>query len=195
MSQPLADTALGKRNALPDDLTFLLSRYPRSDWKAHKNLGDMAQFWLQRHDMFRDLGGQLINAVSDYREERANAQAFASFFVPRLRFFLQQLNGHHHIEDTHYFPVFAAAENRLSRGFDLLDADHHVIHDALEANAAAANRMLETLSKRSIDPRSATDEYADNADTLIALLTRHLHDEEDLIIPLILDRTEAALGI
>ncbi|MGB7431849.1 MAG: hemerythrin domain-containing protein [Ahrensia sp.] len=195
MSQPIADTALGKRNALPDDLTFLLSRYPRSDWQNHKNLGDMAQFWLKRHDMFRDLGGQLVTAVSDYREERANAQAFAAFFVPRLRFFLQQLNGHHHIEDTHYFPVFAAAEKKLSRGFDLLDADHHVIHDALEANAAAANRMLQTLSNQSVDPRSATDDYANNADTLIALLTRHLHDEEDLIIPLILDRTEAALGI
>jgi hypothetical protein len=30
---------------------------------------------------------------------------------------------------------------------------------------------------------------------LLRLLTRHLGDEEDLIIPLILDRSEAALGV
>ena len=33
------------------------------------------------------------------------------------------------------------------------------------------------------------------AAALLRLLTRHLSDEEDLIIPLILDRGEAALGV
>jgi len=33
------------------------------------------------------------------------------------------------------------------------------------------------------------------ADLLLRQLRRHLDDEEDLIIPLILDRTEAGLGV
>jgi hypothetical protein len=51
----------------------------------------MAQFWLQRHDMFRELGGMLTQSVAEYREGRLEAQPFAAFFVPRLQFFLQQL--------------------------------------------------------------------------------------------------------
>lgn len=189
------NTHLENRTGLPDDLAYLLAQYPRSDWQAHRNLGDMAQFWLKRHDMFRDLGGKLSAAITDYREQQSQANEFTQLFVPRLRFFLEQLNGHHHIEDTHYFPVFAAAEKRLVPGFELLDADHTIIHGALQANAEAANALLEKLSGSRSEARFAADHYASNVDNLIKLLTRHLHDEEDLIIPLILDRSEAALGI
>lgn len=189
------DTALQSRATLPDDLRFLINRYPRESWQGHANLGQMAQFWLQRHAMFRDLGGQLTTSVSDFREGRLEPMPFAQYFVARLQFFLQELNGHHQIEDMHYFPVFAAAETRLKRGFDILDADHHTIHDALGANADAANTMLRALQTGGDAMRRATDAYADNVDMLISLLVRHLDDEEDLIIPLILDRTEQALGI
>ena len=41
--------------------------------------------------------------------------------------------------------------------------------------------------------RFAADAYADENSRLIAMLTRHLADEEDLIIPLILDRGDRAL--
>lgn len=187
--------SLGERSGLPPELTFLLDRYPRDDWQAHANLGAMAQFWLKRHDMFRDLGQTLTSLVGDYREERADARKFANAFIPRLQFFLQELHGHHHIEDAHYFPVFAKAERRLKPGFDLLDSDHHVIHDALEANAEQANAFLSKLGSGRDAARFAADAYADNIDTLVPLLLRHLHDEEDLIIPLILDRTEHGLGV
>ena len=41
----------------------------------------------------------------------------------------------------------------------------------------------------------AGDRYAEANDLLLRKLKRHLEDEEDLIIPLILDRTEGELGI
>jgi hypothetical protein len=34
---------------------------------------------------------------------------------------------HHRVESTAYFPQFQAIEPGLSRGFDLLETDHHEI--------------------------------------------------------------------
>ncbi|SFQ16903.1 hemerythrin domain-containing protein [Nitratireductor indicus] len=183
------------RKGLPPDLLYLLRKYPRESWTAHPNLGGMAQFWLQRHDMFRELGGMLKTSIADYREGKLAPHDFAAWFAPRLRFFLQQLHGHHQIEDMHYFPVFSAAETRLSRGFDLLDADHHVIHGALERNAETGSAFLQSLGAGRDRQLFAADQYGQENAALLAMLLRHLEDEEDLIIPLILDRGEDKLGV
>lgn len=188
------DLILGLRNGLPDDLLFILRKYPRDEWREHENVHGMASFWLQRHDMFRELGGVLTNSISDYREGRVNAQGFASFFAPRLQFFLGNLDGHHNVEDHHYFPVFAQAERRLQRGFDILDSDHHMIHNALERNAESANQFLRALQESEDKQRFAADHYAEENERLVNMLARHLDDEEDLIIPLILERGDAELG-
>ena len=189
------DTALETRGGLPADLTELLRLYPREAWQGHENLGGMAQFWLQRHGMFRDLGAALNEAVAGWRDERIETGAFVQFFVPRLNFFLGQLEGHHQIEDHHYFPVFRRAEPRLDRGFDILDSDHHVIHAALQSNADAANVLLQALQAGGDQLKRAGDAYAGESGQLVAMLMRHLDDEEDLIIPVILERGEEALGV
>ncbi len=182
------DTDIGRRAGLPDDLRFLVQKYPREDWQAHENLAGMAAFWLQRHAMFREIGGLLTGIIADYREGRQTAPEFARRFAPRLQHFLGELDGHHKVEDHHYFPVFAAAETRLVRGFEILDADHHAIHAALERNAQAANDFLRALSSDADEQRRKADVYAAENQGLVAMLARHLDDEEDLIIPLILDR-------
>ena len=187
------DLTLEARPGVPADLRYLVEKYPREDWRAHENIHGMASMWLQRHDMFRELGGILTGAIADYREGRTDAKQFASFFAPRLNFFLGQLDGHHNIEDHHYFPVFAQAETRLKRGFDILDSDHHLIHDALERNAETANAFLRALQENEDKQRFAADAYASENERLVAMLGRHLDDEEDLIIPLILDRGDREL--
>lgn len=187
------DLRIESRKKLPDDLRFLVEKYPRETWEGHANIGDMARFWLQRHDMFRELSGMLQKSVGDYREGLLQPPEFARWFAPRLRFFLQQLHGHHEVEDLHYFPVFARAEPRLQRGFDILDSDHHVIHDALERNGETARAFLMALQQDDDAKRFAADAYADENARLIEMLTRHLYDEEDIIIPLMLDRGEESL--
>ncbi|MER8471777.1 hemerythrin domain-containing protein [Mesorhizobium sp. M0991] len=194
----MADAAgflLLEREGLPDDLRWLIEKYPREDWQAHANIHGMANMWLRRHDMFRELGGMLTNGIGDYREGRLEAPEFARWFAPRLNHFLGNLDGHHNVEDHHYFPVFARAETRLKRGFEILDADHHTIQEGLERNAEAANDFIRTLQESEDKQRFAADAYADENSRLIAMLTRHLADEEDLIIPLILEKGDAALGI
>jgi iron-sulfur cluster repair protein YtfE (RIC family) len=190
-----ADIPLHSRAGWPADLRLLIDRYPREVWGAHENLGAMARFWLQRHDMFREVGDALADATTAFREGTASAADFRAWFPPRLQFFLQQLNSHHQVEDLHYFPVFQAAEQRLAHGFEVLETDHEVIHAQIVATVESANAFLRAATNDPEALRTAGDHYAGTSSGLLRLLTRHLGDEEDLIIPLILDRGEASLGV
>jgi len=189
------DLALDTRAGWPADLRLLIDRYPREVWTGHANLGQMAQFWLQRHDMFREIGAALSDATTAFRDGTATAEDFRAWFPPRLQFLLQQLHAHHQVEDLHYFPVFQAAEARLARGFDVLEADHRVIHEAIMGTVDSANAFIARDAADAGALRAAGERYAVAGGALLDKLTRHLADEEDLIIPLILDRGEAALGV
>ena len=177
----------------PEDLRILLEKYPREVWQGHRNLGETARFWLDRHNMFRELGGVLQNATSEFREGKLEGNAFRGFVAPRLQFFLQSLEEHHHIEDMHYFPVFRAAETRLIRGFDVLENDHTVIHREIAGVVDSANGLLRSMESVADARRVATDLYAGSSEQLLQSLLRHLDDEEDLIVPVILDRGEQEL--
>jgi Hemerythrin HHE cation binding domain len=187
------DCLLDMRTGWPADLRVLADQYPREVWPGHANLGEMARFWLQRHDGFRALGRALQAATGDFRSGLITPRDFQAWFAPRLQHFLGQLHEHHNVEDFHYFPVFRAAEARLARGFDVLENDHEVIHAAILATVDSANGLLQSLDKDT--QRFAADAYAEVSDRLLKQLLQHLGDEEDLIIPVILDQGERALGI
>jgi hemerythrin-like domain-containing protein len=184
---------LDTRAGWPADLRVLLEKYPREVWPGHANLGEMARFWLDRHDGFRELGGVLMDATAEFREGKLTPDQFRRFFVPRLQFFLQSLEGHHQIEDHHYFPVFRAAETRLVKGFDVLENDHETLHAAIMGTVDAANALLGTLDRDADARRAATDTYAHASERLVRSMGRHLDDEEDLIVPVILDQGERKL--
>jgi hemerythrin-like domain-containing protein len=108
---------------------------------------------------------------------------------------LSHLHGHHQIEDYQFFPLFSAAEPRLVRGFEVLERDHEQIHETIGRVVDTANNLLRAAPADLELIRRSADAYAENGDALLRQLDRHLGDEEDLIIPLILDRGEATLGI
>lgn len=187
--------ALASRNGWPDELRVLVERYPREQWDGHANLGEMARFWLSRHAMFRELSGMIEAVTAKFRAGDIPAAEFPRLMVPRLQFLLSQLEVHHQIEDLHYFPIFRAAEERLARGFDVLEGDHHAIHADMAATAETANALLRALAGNADTMRQCGDDYAQASGRLIKGLGHHLDDEEDLIVPLILDRGEQALGV
>jgi hypothetical protein len=186
---------LASRSGWPEDLRVLMARFPREQWQGHANLGAMAQFWLSRHAMFRELSASIEDTTARYRNGTLAAADFPQQMVPRLQFLLQQLGVHHQIEDLHYFPIFKAADERLARGFDVLEGDHHAIHADMAATAETANALLRALAGNSGTLATCGDAYALASGGLIKGLIRHLDDEEDLIVPLILDRGEDALGV
>ena len=81
------------------------------------------------------------------------------------------------------------------KGFDILEKDHVVIHDAMNRMADSANAFMQTAADDNDKMRRAGDAYADISDRLMRMLARHLGDEEELVIPLILDRGEEGLGL
>lgn len=190
-----AALALASRSGWPDDLRVLIAQFPREQWDGHANLGAMARFWLSRHDMFRELSATIGETTAQFRSGTMLPAEFPRQMVPRLQFLLQQLNVHHQIEDLHYFPIFRAAEERLARGFDVLEGDHHAIHADMAATADAANALLRAMAGDSGTLTRCSDAYATASGALLKGLIRHLDDEEDLIVPLILDRGEDALGV
>jgi iron-sulfur cluster repair protein YtfE (RIC family) len=155
----------------------------------------MARFWLSRHDMFRELAVTIDDVAARFRAGSLPAAEFPRQFVPPLQFMLQQLGTHHQIEDLHYFPIFRASDERLARGFDVLEGDHHAIHADMAATAEAANALLRALASKDDALRQRGEDYAKASGALIKGLVQHLNDEEDLIVPLILDRGEQALGV
>ena len=194
-SNEIEALALTRRTGWPENLRVLLERYPRERWDAHANLGEMARFWLSRHAMFRELSETIEQVTQQFRAGKLPPAEFARQFVPRLQFILDQLNVHHQIEDFHYFPIFRAADARLAIGFDVLEGDHHHIHGDMARTAETANAFLQALRSDTDTLRRCSDGYADASATLLKGLIRHLDDEEDLIVPLILDRGEEKLGV
>jgi iron-sulfur cluster repair protein YtfE (RIC family) len=178
--------ALDLRDGLPPELLRLLERWPREMWDETARMVDLAAFWLQRHAMFRRLSAQSAQAVEALRLGEAEPEAFRPRFARTAQRLLIDLDGHHRVEDGHYFPAFRRAAPELGHGFAVLDADHDAIHAAIDAFAADANALLQAA-----DWRGPADAMADRLARFDAALSRHLDDEEDLVIPLILDRAAA----
>jgi hemerythrin-like domain-containing protein len=195
MSEEPQGSDLFSRGGLPDDLLALARAYPRVRWPDHPRLGPLAQFWLGRHAMFRQLSKALSQAADAVRDENADMRAFQGWYAPRLRFFVQQLVGHHQVEDVRYFPLLMRVEPRLTRGFEILEGDHAAIHRSLADLRVAWLDLQRALREEPLEAAGAVDRMASDLGAFLAPLERHLDDEEDLIVPLILDRGEADLGL
>jgi iron-sulfur cluster repair protein YtfE (RIC family) len=180
----MAHLDLSERTGLPDALRVLLAELPREDWPRHSNFGGMVEFWLQRHLMFREVL-EKIEAETQARLDRGiDGRIYAQHLSRYGGFFLNQLHGHHQIEDTHYFPQLIRLDQRLEQGFDLLEADHGAMDGLLSQFADGANAILQAADDA--DARRATGAFHDRLVSFKALLDRHLVDEEEIIVPVIL---------
>lgn len=187
------DTALASRVQLPEELRFLLAAYPRRIWGDHPNFGPTTRFYLDRHAMFREAMAVMRRLTGEALDAARPGAGFGRDFARVGSFFLRELSTHHSVEDHHYFPALVRLEPRLIRGFDILEADHHAIHHTLDRFAAEANAALEGL--QTADPKRALAALDAGLKGMERLLDRHLEDEEELVIPVMLDRGEAALGL
>lgn len=171
------DLTLAARAGLPDALRCLVQEIPREGWRAHPHFGGMVEFWLDRHLMFRRL---LTALEADVQALDGGTLSFETY-APRLSRYggmlLNELHGHHQIEDQHYFPHLARLDARVERGFDLLEADHQEMDALLHGMAGAANAVLQG---------GAPGVFADHLDGFGRMLNRHLEDEEEIVVPVIL---------
>lgn len=181
----LDDLSLDKRTGLPDALRVLMQDYPREAWTTDPGFSDLVRFWLERHLMFRRLVDLMAGEVEDAMDNTLDPQIFASHLSRYGAFFMQELHAHHTIEDTQYFPRLRQMDERLGWGFDLLDRDHHAIDAHLNGFAEDTNALLLKVQGQA-DFRPALDAFEQRLAGSRRLLDRHLTDEEELIVPVIL---------
>ena len=135
--------------------------------------------------MFRRLMTLLREDAEAAAEARLDAYEFARRLDRHSGLFVGELHAHHRIEDAHYFPALRSADPRVERGFDILDRDHHALDAALERFAGAAGAIL----RGAREERGRTDRAGAllrEVEGFHPLLERHLVDEEELVVPILL---------
>ena len=192
MANEFNGLGLTERAGLPEALRVLLAEYPRTGWAAHANFQGTVAFWLDRHMMFRKLSDHLREDAEAMLDGRMDAGAYAGRMARLAEMLVSQLHGHHQIEDQHYFPVLQRQDSRVARGFEILDRDHHDLDGLLERFVGAANGALHKVDD---DPefRGAVGAFHETVVGFDGFLRRHLTDEEELVVPVILRYGAAAL--
>lgn len=180
--------ALENRTGLPDALRVLLENHPRAHWQSHRNFDGLTRFWLERHMMFRDLAARLQAETEGFLDRRSEGRIYGGRLARFGGFLINELHGHHHVEDHHYFPVLAGLEPGLAKGFALLDADHQALDGHLHGLAEETNALLKALAS---GPAPAARDAAAALQARLrgfgGFLDRHLTDEEELVVPVILE--------
>lgn len=193
-TDPLALTA---RTGLPDTLRALFEAHPREQWGVARPLGDLTQFWLERHQMLRALlerlGGETTGMLEAAGGKAPDGHGPAMKRLARYaQIFAGELQMHHNVEDMHYFPALSNREKRLAAGFELLDADHHTLDAALHAFAEQSNALFRVFGDGAMGERELADYHA-LVEGFRPMLERHLIDEEDLIVPILIEHGESWL--
>jgi hypothetical protein len=170
----------------------LLERYPHASWRETES--SSARFWLHVHDGFRYECAALVDLIDELHRGRLEPSALAARAAPRLRGTIVHLHGHHEIEDYHYFPAFRSHEPELAAALDVLEQDHQRLLLDMDLASQAAQDLLDAVASNAPDAvtaqRHAAATFARAVGQFCRHLERHLAEEEDLVIPLLLSRPD-----
>lgn len=177
---------IDKRQGLPVEMQALLRDYPRDAWPDHPNFARSIDNWMGAHQMFR----QLAELVGRDAEAFLDKDIAPDGYAERLGFYgnllVRNLHGHHTWEDREYFPELMQADDRFEAGLEMLEADHMALDGLLDKITGNANRAIKLSA---LDPVQMMDEVGPlhvSVEKLQGFLGRHLVDEEDLIVPILL---------
>lgn len=182
----MLDTYQIRQDDMPEDMQLLLNQFPRESWDAHPGFTDKTRQWMNAHQGFRRLAERLRADTELLLDKEMAADDYAarlSFLGGRL---VGNLHGHHHWEDHSYFPELSAADPRFDAGLEVLEQDHTDLDVVLDDFTRQANRVIKLTA---LDESQAYDEAGTlhgQANVIEAFLKRHLSDEEDLAVPIIL---------
>lgn len=182
----MLDTYTIRQDEMPKEMRFLLNQYPRDAWDAHPGFKEKTRHWLGAHQMFR----RVSERVRLDAEALLNKDMTLDDYAGRLSFYggnlVGNLHGHHGWEDHSYFPELSAADARFDAGLKVLEKDHADLDKVLDDFTRQANRVIKLAH---LDEAQAYEEAASVHQTsavIEAFLKRHLGDEEELAVPIIL---------
>jgi len=175
-----------RSEGMPADMQVLLEAYPRDSWGGHPGFREKTKNWLGAHRMFRQLGEIIRVETEKYLDKAYDADEYSTRLSHYGDMMVRNLHGHHGWEDHAYFPELMAADPRFEAGLEILEKDHQALDVVLESFSKSANRVIQLAE---LDEKQAFDEAGgvlEIAETIEAFLKRHLSDEEELAVPIIL---------
>ncbi len=182
----MLDTYTIRQDEMPQEMRFLLDKYPRDAWDAHPGFKEKTRHWLGAHRMFR----RVSERVRLDAEALLNKDMALDDYAGRLSYYggnlVGNLHGHHGWEDHSYFPALAEADPRFDAGLKLLEQDHADLDAVLDDFTRYANRVIKLSELDKAQARDEAGHVHETAQTIEAFLKRHLSDEEELAVPIIL---------
>lgn len=175
-----------RTSGLPEDMRLLLHQYPRDAWQAHPGFREKTQGWLRAHQMFRHLAARVRQDSEAVLNRDMDPDAYADRLSRYGGALVGNLHGHHGWEDHSYFPELSAADPRFDKGLELLEQDHADLDRVLDSFTRSANRAIKLTTLDAAQARDEAGQVHGLAETIEAFLDRHLGDEEDLAVPIIL---------
>jgi hemerythrin-like domain-containing protein len=175
-----------RTEGMPEEMRFLLRDYPRDGWEAHPGFKQATRNWLGAHQMFRRLGDLLRGKTERYIDKSLAADDYAARLAYYGDALVRNLHGHHHFEDHSYFPELSAADPRFEAGLEVLEKDHEALDAVLHDFADTANRVIKLIQLEENQARDQAGRLHGTTETIVAFLSRHLSDEEELAVPIIL---------
>ena len=165
---------------LQSEWLFLYDKLPPDQWFSNDYVYKTS-FWLSIHADIRKRQHVLIQISDAYHAGDIEWLEYRSQISSRINQYIFKLHQHHNIEDTGYFPQFMRMYPQLKAGFEILDRDHvhldallnelQVLNGRLASNNTEDEALGKQLHQRLIDASE--------------LLSQHLTDEEDLVIPIL----------
>ncbi len=175
-----------RSTGMPTEMQVLLDAYPRDTWSAHPGFRQKTKNWLGAHNMFRQLGEIIRVETEKFLDKSRDADEFTARLAHYGDMMVRNLHGHHGWEDHSYFPELMAADPRFELGLEILEKDHQELDVVLDSFSKSANHVIQLADH---DPKQALNEAGKLhtiATTIEAFLKRHLSDEEELAVPIIL---------
>ncbi|MGH1466894.1 MAG: hemerythrin domain-containing protein [Cognatishimia sp.] len=182
----MTDYNINVRQGLPQDMQLLLRDYPRDAWPGHPNFAVATQNWMRAHQMFRKLAEILEADTQKVIEKQIDTDRFASRLGHYGNQLVGNLHGHHSWEDRAFFPELQAADDRFEHGLDMLENDHLEMDGLLDSLTRHANRYLKLSDLSPKDAEKELPTLLKDTKAIGGFLARHLADEEDLVVPIIL---------
>lgn len=171
---------------MPTEMQSLLRTYPRDTWDAHPGFREKTRHWLGAHRMFRQLSASVRKDTEQFLDGDQDANDFAGRLSYRGGALVGNLHGHHGWEDRSYFPELSEADPRFDAGLEVLEKDHADLDHILDRFTRTANRTIKLIQLDETAAHSEAGKLHAITQMIEAFLERHLTDEEELAVPIIL---------
>ena len=183
------------REGISQALRKFLFEIPRERWTQTPGFHGEPQFWLHIHRGLLQASAtlpELCKALLNNPDRKPDGEEFRGIleFSSQL---VHHAHQHHHIEDSHFFPLFAQQYPELIHPLSLLDGDHRVLSDVLDDMEKASHLMKVQLSEPLTSVHSLqklTENMLASASSLDTLFRRHISDEEEICIPIMLKMSQ-----